>query len=399
VVLRVGVDATCWQNNRGYGRHARALLKALVYLDRKNQYTFFMDSSHGLKDVPAEAEVRVTNTSSPTAIAASADGHRRLTDLWRIGRAMASPDIDVLFFPTIYSYVPVMSRSKKVVMIHDVIAESFPQLTLPRRQARLFWRTKVALGRWQASALVTVSEHSRRGLANHFNITADRIFVVGEASDPVFRVIETAAPTRRMCELGFNATRRNVIYVGGFGPHKNLEMLVEVFGRIAARSDMSDVRLVLVGQTDNEVFHSYIQTVNRRVVELGLADRVVFTGYLPDEELSVLLNLSTTLVLPSLLEGFGLPAVEAAACGLPVIATTASPLPEILDGALFVNPHDRSGWEQALIEVLSSAGKRWAMREAGLAATRLLTWDAAARQLMDVFGNVTTMSNSFSPRF
>jgi hypothetical protein len=156
---------------------------------------------------------------------------------------------------------------------------------------------------------------------------------------------------------------------------------------VAARPDMGDVRLIMVGHTD-EVFHSYLGTLKRRVEELALADRVVFPGYLPDDELCVLLNLSTVLVLPSLLEGFGLPAIESAACGLPVIATTASPLPEILDGGVYVDPHDGPGWDQALTEVLSSPGKRQTMRAAGLESVRRLTWDTAARQLIDVLVKV-----------
>src|SRR5213079_2255480 len=96
----------------------------------------------------------------------------------------------LLLFPTIYSYVPVLSPARKIVMIHDVIAETYPDLTMPRRSGRLFWKTKVALGRWQADAVATVSDYSRRGIVEQFGIDPERVYVVGEASDPVFRVID-----------------------------------------------------------------------------------------------------------------------------------------------------------------------------------------------------------------
>ena len=167
--MRVGVDATCWQNNRGYGRHARALLCALVDLDAADQYTFFVDTLRGLETVPPEVEVRLVRASEPTTVAASFNGHRTAGDMWRMSRALSDPALDVLLFPTVYSFVPVLSRAKKVVMIHDVIAEQLPAGYLPKRSARLFWKTKVLLGRWQADAIATVSDYSRKGILRAFS--------------------------------------------------------------------------------------------------------------------------------------------------------------------------------------------------------------------------------------
>src|SRR5262249_55081765 len=101
--MRIGVDATCWQNNRGYGRHARALLTALARLDAENQYTFFLDANEGLAALPPGIDARVVQAVPPAAIAASADGHRSLRDLWQMSRALSDSTLDVLLFPTIYS--------------------------------------------------------------------------------------------------------------------------------------------------------------------------------------------------------------------------------------------------------------------------------------------------------
>ena len=140
----------------------------------------------------------------------------------------------------------------------------------------------------------------------------------------------------------------------------------------------------MVGDTSGDAFHTYYGTIATQVAQLGLQERVVFTGYLSDEDVVVLLNLASVLVLPSLMEGFGLPAVEAAACGCPVIATNESPLAALLgDGAVSICPSEHE-IEQALELVLSSETMRWRMGEAGLAAAHSLTWDNAARQMMEV---------------
>jgi glycosyltransferase involved in cell wall biosynthesis len=393
--MRIGVDASCWQNNRGYGRHARALLSELARLDEGNHYTFFLDSTERIETLPSRIEPRIARASSPAAVAAASDGRRSIRDLLRMSRAMSDSRFDLLLFPTIYSYAPVFSRARKIVLIHDVIAETYPQLTLPRRASRFFWELKTALGRRQADAIVTVSEYSRRGIARHFKLPPERIFVVGEAADPVFRVLDNARITHRLGALGINAHDRYVVYVGGFGPHKNLERLVSVFSRLAAQPAFEDVRLVMVGEYKKEVFHSYFGTIRRQVEELGVADRVVFTGFLPDDELVVLLNLATALVLPSLIEGFGLPAVEAAACGCPVIATTESPLPELLgEGGIFINPLAAEELEAALKRVLESAELREKMRTNGLVAAGRLTWEAAARQMMNIIHRIGQVTAS-----
>jgi len=387
--LAVGIDATCWNNDRGYGRHARALLSALLRIDDDNRYTLFFDAPPRFEPPSAKAALSFVSSKNPTSLAASALGHRSLLDMTRASRAMSDRRLDVLIFPTIYSFVPVFSRARKIVFIHDVIAETFPQLTVPKLRARLFWKAKVALGRMQADALATVSDYSRDKLIERFRLPADRVAVVGEASDPIFRHLERPDPSPRLESLGLAGLGRTVTYVGGFGPHKNLERLVRVFASLSRHPEFADVRLIMVGEFAREVFHSHIGTIRTLVTELQIDDRVIFTGYLPDEELVLLLNRSTVLVLPSLMEGFGLPAVEAAACGCPVIATTASPLPALLgEGGLYVDPESSEQLERAVCNVLASEPLQARMRDAGLAAARRLTWDAAARQLQSLIQEV-----------
>ena len=388
--MRIAIDATCWHNRRGYGRHARALLRALVRLDSAHRYTLFLDSTAAAEPTPAECDVRILRPSVPTVQAASANGHRSLADMWRMSRALSAPEFDVVLFPTIYSYVPVFSRARKLVMVHDVIAETYPHLTVPRRMARLFWQMKTALGRFQADALITVSDYSREGILKRFRLDPASVFVVGEAPDPVFRKLDRPIPGPKLRSLGIDGMRRMAVYMGGFSPHKNLEALVSAFARLAWRQEFADVLLVMTGDTSGDAFLTYFATIAAQVNALGLRDRVLFTGYLDDADVVVLLNLASVLLLPSLMEGFGLPAVEAAACGCPVIATKASPLAQLLGGGGLYVDTDEDDIARALETVLSSGDLRARMRVSGLAAARRLSWDYAAGQMMTVIREVAT---------
>jgi glycosyltransferase involved in cell wall biosynthesis len=190
-------------------------------------------------------------------------------------------------------------------------------------------------------------------------------------------------------EKGLSGTRRLVVHLGGFSPHKNLGMLAEVFAGLARRPEFADVDLVFAGDDANETFVTEIGRLRRQVADLGLEGRVVFTGFLPDEELVVLLNLATVLVLPSLNEGFGLPAMEAAACGCPVIATSVSPLPQILgNAARYVDPRQPRELARELSEVLSDPGTRRRMRAEGLLAAGRHDWRTPARQLAELLRRV-----------
>lgn len=379
--MKIAVEAACWLNGRGYGRHLRSLMRALLQEDHQNQYTLCLD--YQPQDVPDGCEVRVAPAKTPAALAASASGRRSLGDMCRLSRLLSHRDFDMVLFPTVYSFVPLTGRAARVVMIHDVIAETYPHLTVPSPAARLAWNLKVAWARRQADAIVTVSEYARRGILDRFHPPADRVFLAGEAPDPAFRRLDHPKLPAQFAAFG-----RFVVYVGGFSPHKNLDALVRAFASVR-----EDVHLLLVGDFQREVFHSYYSTIRKLVNTLGLAERIHFIGFVCDNDLAILLNRADALVLPSLMEGYGLPAVEAAACGCPVIATTASPLPELLPGAgLFVDANEPN-LVAALTKLLASKELRDELGAAGLRAAARLTWAAAARQMMGIFDAVQSRKN------
>jgi glycosyltransferase involved in cell wall biosynthesis len=386
--MRIGIDVTVWNNRRGYGRHARALFKSLIPMDINNQYTLVIDSPLIPKDFPEMANVLQVKAQTPTTVAAASDSRRSIADMWRMSRALSARDFDVVIFPTIYSFVPVFTRARKILFIHDIIPEIFPKLTLPNRSARLFWRAKSKIGRFQADAIVTVSDYSKQCICDYFKIDPSKVYTVGEAADPIFRMADERDSIPDL-PVGENQKNRKVVYLGGYGPHKNVAALIDTFFRVTRKLEYSDVCLILVGEYRKEVFFSQAGEIQSRIDALGIADRVIFTGYLSEEELVPLLNSVTVLVLPSLMEGFGLPAVEAAACGCPVIATTASPLPSILgDAGLYFDPNEPEELDVQLMRVLDSPDLRRRMRNAGLAAVRALSWDGSAIQMKAIIDQV-----------
>jgi glycosyltransferase involved in cell wall biosynthesis len=387
--MRIGVDATCWSNHRGYGRFTRALLNAALAQDRANEYIFFTDSESEEFPLPERAkEVRIS-AGVPTLRAAAADGRRSLPDIWNMSRALSGTPLDLLFFPSVYSYVPVISSAPKLVTIHDVIPEMFPQLVFPTLQSKLLWKAKRWLGCAQARLILTVSEYSRQCLQQRLGIAPSRLRVVSEASDPVFKRVEGMDARPLFARLGLPPDACYVLAVGGFSPHKNLSLLMDVFCEVQARPVFANVRLIFAGDYTSDVFHSCFHDLVQQVQDAGLQGRVIFAGYLRDQDLVALLNKALVLALPSFCEGFGLPGIEAAACGTPVIATTESPLPELLgEGAIPVHPSDRAGLRDALLRVLSDTGLRERMGSAGLAAAARLSWENSARQLLGVFDEV-----------
>lgn len=391
--MRIGVDAACWSNLRGYGRFTRALLTATLSLDQKNQYVFFIDHDPTEYPLPAGVEVVRVAAARPAVQAASADGRRSLKDVWAMSRAIGGENLDLVFFPSVYTYVPLLTGVPKLVTIHDAIPELHPELVFPSWQSKILWRAKVWLGCAQAKLILTVSDYSARCLAEQFKLPPARLRVVNEASDPVFRPLETRGGSVLSSRCELPDTARILVYVGGFSPHKNLSFLVDVFRELQAQTQFNDLRLVLVGDHEGDAFYSCYKLLVDQVEQAGLRERVCFTGRVSDADLVAVLNRAEVLVLPSFSEGFGLPAVEAAACGTPAVVTTASPLPGLLgEGVIAIAPGDRAGWIRALAGVLGDKALRKRMGQAGLQAALRLSWNNSAQQLLAVFEEVVEVS-------
>jgi len=386
--LRIGIDGSCWLNRRGYGRYTRSLLTALAQRRDGDQYFLFVDrETTTVSDLPACFEKVIVPTSQPPAQAASALGRRTARDLWRSAWTVAHYPLDVFFFPSVYTFFPLLRPVRTIVAIHDVIAEHHPQLVFARRRLAWFWKIKLALAVRQARLILTVSEHARDGIVTHFCLPHERVRIILEAPDPIFRPLAAPRdPAELLPACALPDGSRYLLYVGGLSPHKNLPVLIEAYQQTISNREFSDLHLLLVGDYTNDVFLSAYESLRATVVRCGLKDRVHFTGFVPDDILVDLYNRAELLVLPSVEEGFGLPAFEAAACGTPVVTSEVGPVSALLGAAVWTfPPHDVKTLTERLSILLRDPVRRQAMRAEGLRQTATLTWERAAAQLHALF--------------
>ncbi|MEO8217563.1 MAG: glycosyltransferase family 1 protein [Acidobacteriota bacterium] len=389
--MKIAVDASCWANRRGYGRYIHGLLPALISADRSNDYVLIADRQTSAC-IPADlASISVADTGQAATEGARSGGSRSMRDVWKMSRTASKEKADVLFFPSVYTYFPVFTRATVIVAIHDVIAEDFPEFVFPSRRERFLWTSKVSMARWQADDIVTVSRHARDGIVRRFGVDPSKVTVVSEAADASFRPLEPSQiHPAQFLPLGIAERDRILLYVGGVNPHKNLSRLIQALaGARNADPALEDLKLVICGDVEREHFTPGLAHVRETVRAESMQQQVVFTGYLPDGDVCQLMNRASALALPSLAEGFGLPAVEAAACGTPVIATRNSPLPQILEGGgIFVDPLDTAAMAEAIRRIFTDAPFQRQLAHVALERASQLTWSAAAEAMIGLLARI-----------
>lgn len=387
--MQIGIDACCWGNKRGFGRFTRELIGALLEADDRNDYLFFIDSeTTDIDDIPARARKITAKTNFSQVKAAAADGRRSLGDLWSMSREVLRHKLDVFFFPAVYSYFPIFNRTKIVLTLHDVIADHHPELIFPNGRSKFFWKLKQNVAIRQADLVATVSEYSKKELVDYFGLPETRLRVISEAARPVFKVLPTNNGfVSTLARHGLVPGGEFLLYVGGISPHKNLVRLIEAFKML----DIGGTQMVLVGDYKDDPFFSAYPQLRSQVDKLGLNGRVIFTGYIPDEELAYLYNAATLLVFPSLEEGFGLPAIEAMACGTPVAASRTGSLPEILGPVgRFFDPMNVDDIARVIGETLADEPLLKKMRADGLRRAEGFRWKRAAEDTLAIFEELVT---------
>ena len=376
--MRVGVDATTWSNRRGFGRFARNAVSRLVERDRDTEYVLYVDPHANGFPLPARATLRPLSTAGERP----ADRSRPAAELLRFGWQASRDRLDAVLFPSVYSYFPVVGVPT-VVGVHDVIADQLPELTLPSPKSRLLWRLKETVAVRRAARVFTVSAASREAVGRRFGLPSERLAVVPEAPDAIFGPRDARSLRAALEPLGLE-TGGFFVYAGGISPHKNLGTLIDAYASFASIASHAPP-LVLVGDLDDDSYLSAGAAVRQRISFHGLDRRVRLPGFVSDEVLACLYAGARAAVLPSLAEGFGLPAVEAAACGAPVVLSELPAHRETLgDAGLFFPPRDRGALEAALHRVHADEALRQGMADRSRAAVRRMTWDETADRLAEL---------------
>ena len=293
------------------------------------------------------------------------------------GRVLEDIRADVAHFTN--GMVPLGTSAARVVTIHDVSLKLYPECHPVRR--RLINRPLVAVAAHVADAVVAVSHSARHDLLKFHRIPEERVAVVHEAAGPGFMRI-TDQRQRARIRMRYGLPERFVLYVGAIEPRKNLPRLMDAFAD--ARRQGIAHELVCVGP-----YGWSSRDLYQRVDELGLRRVVHFTGYVPAEDLPVIYNLAEFFAFPSIYEGFGLPVIEAMACGTPVITANNSSLAEIASGvAETVDPHDVHALSSAIVTLARDAEWRDELSRRGLARAQQFSWARTAQDMLALYEQV-----------
>lgn len=351
----------------GVNQVAYATFSHLVDHLKKGEHVHAFSKERPLPDMPLENDQLTYEVFGPNKMWVLTGLTRRLL----FGR----PKIDVLFSPT--HYTPLISTTPTVVYLMDLSFERFG--------SEYFTATDLnQLKRWtplsvkRAKHVLTISEFSKSEIVHFYGTNPDKITVAYPGFDRGLYHGKVPQTKQSQVKKKYGITGSYLLYVGTLQPRKNLNRLIEAFAKI----DRPRLKLVLGGKKG-----WFYQQIFDKVKDLGLEDRVILPGFIPNEDLPALIKSSRAYVLPSLYEGFGMPPVEAQAVGTPVVVSRLSSLPEIVgpSGIYIDKPKDIDSIVQALEQVLSLTPKqRQDIIDQGKDNTKRFDWDKSSQQILDV---------------
>jgi glycosyltransferase involved in cell wall biosynthesis len=357
------LSGPAWYRSAGVHQYIYHLLRHLGKVDDGLRYTVLL----GEGELPLDVALAACQSRWPTSQASVRVLWEQLVQPWVLRRMEA----DLVHGPVFIA--PVFTPCPSVITIHDLSFMRFPNLFHPVN--RLYLTVLTRLSAQRARRIIAVSAHAAAESVQLLDVPPERIDVIYHGVDPVFRPLptDTIASFRQRRGL----PERFLLFVGTLEPRKNLVRLVEAFAHIQD----DQVGLVLAGGKGwlyDELF--------ARVETLGLEGKVIFPGYVMSEELPLWYNAATALAYPSVYEGFGLPVLEAQACGAPVLTSNVSSLPEAAgDAALMVDPYDVEALATGINQILTDESLRLELRAHGLAHAQEFTWSRTALETAHVY--------------
>lgn len=367
--MHIGIDAHAIGGQQGGNEtYIRNLIKALAQIDAFNRYTLYFNRREAAREWRgrySNFEVRLLPPPTPiirVPVALSVELSHRPVDL-----------LHVQFT------APPWCPSPLVATIHDLAFEHLPQ-TFTRR-GRFQLRLTVRHTARRATRIATVSEFSRADLIRTYNLSPDKVAVtpngVEEAFSPRSQRADEAMEIRRQ----FGIQRDFLLAVGSLQPRKNLSRLLSAYRKVRIELGDSAPQLVIVGRR-LWLYRQILAEIDRQ----PWASDVIVTDYVPESVLPALYRAARLFVYPSLFEGFGLPPLEAMACGTPVVTSSTSSLPEVVgNAAVLVDPYDETQLARAMIEATTDEHLRLRLRTAGLERARQFTWKSAAEKTLALY--------------
>lgn len=370
--MRIAIDARKLRDF-GIGTYIRNILIELSRLDRTTEYVVLCRPDDvGSGDVLGQNFRMVPETAATYSIA----------EQFKIPLSLARERVRLVHEP--HYVLPPMIRCRSVVTIHDCIHLMFPQY-LPGRLAYVYAKGSMWAATRKADRILTVSEASKRDILRFFDVPPEKVVVIYNAIDERFLAPANAAHMA-LVRQRYQLDAPFVLYVGNIKPHKNIERLIDAFGR--ARAECGDgLKLVIIG---DEILK--YPALRQSVHKHKLDKHVRFLGFQPMETLAAFYRLARAFVFPSLYEGFGLPALEAMACGCPVVTSDVSSLPEVAGGAaLLVDPYDADAIARGIVQAVTDEPLRADLIVRGQERARSFSWAQSVKKIHEIYMEVAEL--------
>lgn len=352
----------------GVSKYIEALVRHLPDVAPDDQLTVFTGPARPLATAGFHPDIHWHHSRLPTANPNIRIGWEQTAATVNVLRS----DIDLLHSPV--NVISLGVRRPQVVTVHDLAFHHFPEQYPGMKQRYLRAMTAASVRR--ATIVIAVSEATRQDIIRIHKINPERVVVVPNGVDPVMQPLPEAqvAAFREQQDL----PEHFFLFLGTLQPRKNVEGLVRAFASVSMGIDWPLVIAGAKGWQYEQIFEL--------VRELGLTSRVRFAGHVPGEQLPLWYNAATVLVYPSRYEGFGLPLLEAMACGTAVIGSTASSLPEVVgDAGLLVDPDDTPGLAESMLRLAADSELRQQLERRGLERSASFTWQETARLTAGVY--------------
>jgi glycosyltransferase involved in cell wall biosynthesis len=370
--LRIGIDYTAAvRQGAGIGRYTRELVRALAKLDHGHDYVLFAAAGgQRLVDAgwPSSFQTRSVPLSDRTLAIL---WHRLRLPLWV---ELVTGPVDIFHSPDFV--LPPVRRAKTLVTVHDLSFIRHPQCS--DANLRTYLNKVVPRSVHRADLVLADSQSTKDDLVELLDVTPDKIKVIYPGVEKRFRSIEDPTLLEKTRKR-YNLPPRFILGLGTLQPRKNFTRLIEAYSSLVTRHP--SLRLVIAGGK-GWLYDEIFATVER----LGLEEKVAFPGFVTDQDLPALYNLADLFVFPSLYEGFGLPPLEALACGTPVVTSDASSLPEVVgEAGLMVEATDVEALAETMKRVLEDGELREGLIARGMEQARKFTWRKAASRLLNLY--------------
>ena len=368
----IGMDtrSASWYRGTGIGTYSYELIRSVLKIDPHNLYNLYTPTNNLIP------EFEKTNTKVYNLY------HDKSNNFWEsINNNLYSLTGKEDLFHTHQNGIglPMSKTCKNVITLHDLIPLKMPE-TVSESYMKIF-NSEMPKIIDKCDGIITVSNYSKKDIIECFNFPEDKIFVTYLATDKTYHPIDKALCKELMKRI-YNLTGKFILYIGGFSPRKNILNLINAFSKL--NDPHNEYKLIIAG-TKGISYSIY----KNRVDELNLSETVLFPGYIEIDHLPYLYNASELFVYPSFYEGFGLPPIEAMSCGVPVIASNVTSIPEIVgDAALFVNPHDIDDIFEKIETALYDDSIRNLLIDKGFNRVKSLSWDFTAQETLKSYEKI-----------